>query len=148
MIERREQMQLETGSTSRIRRFVGNGLITLVALLLLASASAKFAQVPRVENELGADGFSPAKVMFIAFLEASSAALLLIPVTRSAGFLLVASFFGGAIATHLQHAKSIAGPSVILLVIWLAAWLRHPETFWSWGQRRKGHKSLAGTAPA
>lgn len=125
-------MHSETASISRARKAIGTGLVTLGAILLLASASAKLAQVPQVVNQLGAAGFSLEKVRFVAFLEILGAVLFVVPATRAAGLLLVSSFLGGAIATHLQHSQSIAPPSVVLLLIWLGAWLRHPEALWSY----------------
>ena len=111
-------------------------LTTLVAVLLLGSASAKFAHVPSVVSQLAADGIAGNRLILVAILEVVSALLFLIPATRSAGLLLVSAFLGGAIATHLQHAKSIAQPSIVLALIWFGAWLRHPEIFWSWSHGR------------
>ncbi len=118
------------------RNVAGTVLITLCSMLLLASATAKLAQVPPVVNQLAAAGFSPHKVIFVALLEITSSLLFLIPATRSIGLLLISGFLGGAIATHLQHSQSLAGPSVILVLVWLGAWLRHPEVLRS---RYPGH---------
>jgi len=106
--------------------------MTLGAVMLLGSATAKLAHVPRVVSELAANGVAGNSLTFIATLEVVSALLFLIPATRSAGLLLVSAFLGGAIATHLEHAQSIAGPSFVLVLLWLGAWLRHPEILWSW----------------
>ena len=130
------RVDASASAVSRKRKNAGVGLIILSSILLLGSATAKLAQVAPVMNQLAAQGFSPGKVMFIALLEVLSALLFLIPVTRSAGLLLMSSFLGGAIATHLQHSQSIAGPSVVLLLIWLGTWLRHPEVLWSRAQNR------------
>lgn len=124
-------MQSGTASPNRKRNVTGTVLITLCSILLLASATAKLAQVPAVVNQLVAAGFSPHKVIFVALLEITSSLLFLIPATRSIGLLLVSAFLGGAIATHLQHSQSISGPSVILVLVWLGVWLRHPEVLWS-----------------
>jgi DoxX-like family len=129
-------MQSVVAVTSRKRNTAGTVLIIAGAVLLLASATAKLAQVPQVVNQLGAAGFSPEKVMFVALLEIASALLFLVPATRSAGLLLVSAFLGGAIATHLQHSESIVPPSMVLFLIWLGAWLRHPEVLWSRQQSR------------
>lgn len=134
------------------RRVAGNILIFLSGLMLLGSAGAKLAHVPRVVSELGAMGFGDGKLLFVALLEVVSALLFLIPFTRSAGLLLVSSFLGGAIATHLQHAQSIAAPSFVLILLWLGAWLRHPEAEWSSrprasaGQTRANPQRIAGRA--
>lgn len=130
-------------SVSRTRRKAGSVLITLGAVLLLASGAAKLAHVPPVVAQLSAMGFDGGKLTFVGLLEVFSAALFLIPATRSAGLLFVSSFLGGAIATHLQHAEPIAGPSVILSLLWFAAWLRHPQIFWSWPLTRSASPAAA-----
>lgn len=94
--------------------------------MLIGSSCAKFAHVPAVVNQLGAMGFTGNRLIFIAVLEIVSAALFLIPLTRSGGLLLVSSYLGGAIATHLQHGEPIVQPSFVLVLIWLGMWLRHP----------------------
>jgi hypothetical protein len=119
-------MKEENSLISRKRRITGNVLIGLGGLVLTASAASKLVQVPRVMAELGAMGLHGNNVLFIAALEVVSALLFLVPVTRSAGLLLVSSFLGGAIATHLQHGQPIIQPSFVLILIWLGAWLRHP----------------------
>lgn len=124
-------MRTENASVSRKRRITGNVLIVLGGLMLIGSAGAKFAHVPKVVTELGAMGFDGNKLMLIAILEILSALLFLIPVTRSFGLLLVSSFLGGAIATHMQHNQPIVQPSFVLFLIWLGAWLRHPQILWS-----------------
>ena len=124
-------MRTEKASISRKRRITGNVLIVLGGLMLIGSAGAKFAHVPAVVAQLGAMGFDGSRLMFIAVLEVVSALLFLVPLTRSAGLLLVSSFLGGAIATHLQHGQPIIQPSFVLLLIWLGTWLRHPEILWS-----------------
>lgn len=113
------------------RRILGNVLIFIVGFMLLGSAGAKLAHVPKVVSELGAMGFDGNKLIFIAILEIVSALLFLIPFTRSAGLLLVSSFLGGAVATHLQHDQSIAQPSFVLFLVWLGTWLRHRRMLWS-----------------
>jgi len=124
-------VKTENVSINRQRRITANVLITLGGLVLLASATAKLAQIPKVVTELGAMGVRGNNVTFIAMLEVISALLFLLPATRSAGLLLVSSFLGGAIATHLEHGQPVIQPSVVLILIWLGTWLRHPEILWS-----------------
>ncbi len=113
------------------RHVAGTVLIALGSLVLLASAAAKFALVPQVADQLGAFGFTGGRLTLIAIAEFVSAALFLVRQTRSAGLLLVSAFLGGAIATHLQHGQSVLQPAIVLGLLWLGAWLRHPETLWS-----------------
>ena len=115
----------------KARRIIGTALIVVGGALLLGSASAKLAHVPQVIAQMNSVGFSGEKLTLVAILELLSALLFLIPATRSAGLLLVSSFLGGAIATHLQHGQSILPPSMMLIVLWLGAWLRHPVILWN-----------------
>jgi hypothetical protein len=115
----------------KTRRAIGTTLIVLGGALLLGSAGAKLAHVPQVVAQMNSVGFSGEKVTFVAILELVSALLFLIPATRSAGLLLVSSFLGGAIATHLQHGQPILPPSIMLMLLWLGAWLRHPVILWN-----------------
>jgi len=119
-------MKTDDVSISRKRRITGNVLMILGGVMLIGSSSSKFAHVPAVVTQLGAMGLTGNRLMFIAVLEIVSAVLFLIPLTRSGGLLLVSSFMGGAIATHLQHDEPIVQPSFVLLLIWLGTWLRHP----------------------
>ncbi len=128
------------------RLYAGTVLVVLPGLMLIGSALAKLAHVPPIAEELGGMGFTGGRLTFIAILEIASALLFLISSTRSVGLLLVSSFLGGAIATHLQHAKPIVQPALVLLLVWLGTWLRHPEVLWSLrgvtpGARRLGHRA-------
>jgi len=119
------------------RKIVGNVVIILGSLILLGSAAAKLAHVPKVVSQLGSMGFDGNKLMFIALLEVVSALLFLIPLTRSVGLLLVSSYLGGAIATHLQHDHPMIQPAFVLSLTWFGTWLRHQGVLWSFGSSPK-----------
>lgn len=125
-------MRINNFSISNGRRIVANILIFLGGLVLLASASGKFAHAPQVVAEFQAWGFE-GKLTLIAAGETLCALLFLIPFTRSIGMLLVSSYMGGAIATHMQHGQTAhtLGAAAFLSILWLGAWLRHPEMLWS-----------------
>ena len=80
------------------------------------SSILKFARVPGVVQEMAASGFADGKLTMVAALELLCAALFLYPRTRSFGLLLLSSFLGGAICTHVQmgeYAKAV-GPCILL----------------------------------
>jgi DoxX-like family len=114
-----------------VRFRVGTILIYLLSLLLVGSAVAKFAQIPKVASQMAAMGFDGNKLIFITLLEIASAILFVYPRTRSFGLLMVSAYLGGAIATHVGHNHPPFQPAVVLALFWLAAWLRHPEMLWS-----------------
>ena len=118
------------GTIPRFRRIAGVVLMSLGGLALLGSAGAKFAQVPKVVEELGQLGFDGGKLTFIAVLEITSAVLFLVPATRAVGLLLVSAYLGGAIAAHVRHDDPFFGPAMILSLIWVGTWLRHPQVLW------------------
>jgi len=120
------------------KQTMGNIVIIITGILLLGSSAAKFAHIPKVITQMAAMGFGGNKLLFIGGLEAASALLFLFPLTRSWGILLVSSYLGGAIATHVQHDQPIAVPSIMLLLIWLGVLLRHREAFWSFGSFKEG----------
>lgn len=124
-------MQTNSSSVGKKRRITGTVLMGLASIMLIGSAVAKLAHVPKVVTELGAMGFSGNKLIFIAILEILSAVFLLIPVTRSFGLLMVSAFMGGAIATHVGHDQPFIQPAMVLVIFWLGTWLRHPQILWS-----------------
>jgi DoxX-like protein len=118
---------------NRTRWSAGNILIVLLGLLLASSAIVKFAHVQGVVNKMAASGFSGGKLTLVATLELLSAVLFLFSRTRSSGLLMLSAFLGGAICSHVQlgeYAKA-GGPSFLLLLVWIASWLRHPQVLWS-----------------
>lgn len=71
----------------------------------------------------GLDG----KLMLIGAGELIAAILFIIPRTSSMGVLLLSAHIGGAIATHMEHGEMFTPQAVMLLVVWVANWLRNPE---------------------
>lgn len=127
-------MNMNQSSISKGRRIAANILIGLGGLMLIGSACAKLAHVPKVANELANFGFDGNKLMMIAILELACALLYLVPFTRSIGVLMVSAYMGGAVATHVQHDHPFIQPAIVLAILWLGAWLRHPEVLWSLNQ--------------
>jgi len=124
-------MQTNSSLVGKKRRITGTVLMMLASVMLIGSAGAKLAHVPKVVAELGAMGFDGNRLIFIAILEILSAVLFLIPITRSFGLLMVSAFMGGAIATHVGHDQPFIQPAMVLVIFWLGTWLRHPQILWS-----------------
>jgi hypothetical protein len=102
------------------------------------SSILKFAGVPGVVHQMAAAGYSDGKLTLVAALEISSAVLFLYPRTISFGLLLLSSFLGGAICTHVQMGEYAKGlpPSILLVLAWIGTWLRHPQALWSLSAHR------------
>jgi hypothetical protein len=121
---------IEINSSTRhagLRFRVGTGLTYFMSFLLVGSAIAKLAHVPKVATQMAGLGFDGGKLVFIAVLEVISALLFAYPRTRTFGLLMVSAYLGGAIAAHVGHDQSGFQPAIVLALIWLATCLRNPE---------------------
>lgn len=116
------------------RTISGWVLTGLLGLLFVGSAAAKVLTAGAASHfrEWGLGDH----LYLIAFGEMVSALLFLVPRSFSLGVLLLSAYMGGAIVTHMQHGESYVAQSVILALIWLTGWLRHPEMFASFRNSR------------
>jgi len=109
--------------TSRI----GLALSGVAGLILLSSAIAKIAGVPKMVDGLVHAGIPRSAIVPIALLELFCLALFLIPRTTVFGSFLLTGYFGGAIVTHIIGGESFLPPAMIGLIILIAAYLRVPR---------------------
>lgn len=119
---------METKPMSKKRKIASWVLVGIVSALLAMSAMMKLmagADAEMTQNfvKWGLDGW----MKIIAAGELISAILFLIPKTSSVGVLLLSAHFGGAIATHMGNGEPFMMQAVILLLIWVANYLRNPE---------------------
>jgi hypothetical protein len=111
-------------------RRLGAALIYFLSVVLVASAAAKLIPIPQVASQMAELGFAGTRLTFIAVLEIISAVLFAFPRGRWIGLLMVSAYLGGAIATHIGHGQFLKlQPEIVLALIWLATWLRHPKVF-------------------
>ena len=122
--------------SEKTKKIIGWVLSGLLAAMFIMSAVAKFAgfATPMMEHF----GFTSSEVTLIAVGELVSAILFLIPKTQSLGTLLLSSYLGGAIASHMSAApsdqegmegvQSYAMASVFLVVLWVTSIIRNPST--------------------
>lgn len=136
-------MRTDSSSISNTRRITGNILISLGSVLLVGSSVAKFAHVPKVAAELAAMGFDGDRLLAIAAVEILAALLFLVRSTRSLGLLLVSAYMGGAIATHVGHGSSPLQPAFVLALLWLGAYLSHPQILWSFSSSPRRPRTIA-----
>lgn len=112
---------------NKTKNIIGWTLSGLLGAFLLFSAFGKLSG--QMTEMMTSWGFTESEVTLVAIGEILSVALFLIPRTASLGTLLLSSYMGGAIATHMQAAPpadSYLIPSIILVVIWIAAFIRVP----------------------
>ena len=107
----------------------------LVGGIMLLAASAKVLGLfpPEQVEKFGLS----VPIQVIGAGELVSAILLLVPRTASLGVLLTSGFWGGAICLHMSKGEPFVLQSVLLLLTWVGAYLRVPETF----------ASFAGSSP-
>lgn len=111
---------------SKARRIAAWILTTLITLVFVSSSIFKFMAPPQVVEVFGKWGLGD-RLVLIGVGELVSALLFFIPRTNSLGVLLLSAYMGGAIVTHMQHGEPYYSQSIILLLIWIAGYLRHPE---------------------
>jgi DoxX-like family len=124
---------------SRMRlaqQIAGWVLTVLLSALFLASAGGKLFGAAQVVEMMQKWGLKD-QVVLIGAGEAVSALLFLIPRTHSLGLLLLSAYMGGAIVTHMQHGEPYVTQSIILAVIWVAGFLRHPQVLQSFFPTRR-----------
>jgi hypothetical protein len=114
-------------NVSKARPWAGRVLGFLVTLVFIASAMLKLARVPKVIEELTRAGIPEGAIVPIAILELSCLALYLFPRTSLLGTFLLTGYIGGAIVTHIIGRQSFAPPLMVGLLMFLSAYLRHPE---------------------
>lgn len=125
---------------SKARRIASWIIVGLITALLLFSGIGKIMASGDPEAEMyqnfarwGLEG----KLLLIAAGEILAALLFVIPRTSSLGTLLLTAHFGGAIATHMEHGESYGFVVILLLLVWIATFLRNPEMFGSFKEGLK-----------
>jgi hypothetical protein len=109
-------------------RILGWVLSGLLGALFVFSASGKLTGNDEAVKKFQEFGLGDWRII-IGIGEVCSLILFLVPRTFVLGTLLLSAYMGGAIVTHMQHGESIVVPSVVLVVVWIAAGLRMPELF-------------------
>ncbi len=104
--------------------------------VFFVSGVTKLMQLPFAMTKMGLLQLTGWKLNLVAGIELTSGALLLYRPLRSVALLFNSAHCGGAIVAHLIASQYFAMvPSAIVLsLVWLGAFLRHPETLWSLSQ--------------
>ncbi len=113
---------------SKTRKITAWILVGLMSALFIMSATMKLtagvdAEIAKNFVKWGLDG----KLMLIGTGELIAAILFLIPRTSSLGVLLLSAHLGGAIVTHMSNAEMFVPQVIMLLLVWVANYLRNPE---------------------
>ena len=104
-------------------------IVTLIpALLVIASGFAKLTGSKQVVESLTKVGVLE-YAKYLGLAEIVFAILFVYPPTNVIGFILLACYFSGAIATDLSHKRPIVAPFVILSMIFIAEILVNNNLF-------------------
>jgi len=119
-------MENEQTNMSKGRKITGWVLTGLMGALFLMSSVMKLMSGDEMAANFAKIGLE-GKLMLIGTGELIATILFIIPRTSSLGILLLSAHMGGAIATHMEHGETYMAQSIMLLVLWIAGWLRNPE---------------------
>ncbi len=121
---------------SRLRERTGDVLLGIAIFVFFLSGVTKLMQLPFAMTEMGLLHLTGWKLDLVAGVELTSGALLFFRPLRSVALLFNSAHCGGAMVAHLAAGQDFAAvPSaVVLSLVWLGAFLRHPETLWSLSQ--------------
>lgn len=113
--------------STKAKYITGWVLTGIIVLMLVASATDKIRSSEHALEMAGSFGITAGVYQIFGMIELLSVLLFAIPRTGILGTLLLASYLGGAIATHLQHQQSILFPIGIEVLVWITATIRFKE---------------------
>jgi len=111
----------------KVMNATGWVLTIVLALLFTLSAFLKLTQNETALAQAASIGMDPGVYRMIGVVEIISLLLFILPRTGVLGALLLISYMGGAIVTHLQHQQPIVMPVIIQALLWITAVVRFPE---------------------
>jgi hypothetical protein len=100
----------------------------LAGLMIGFSGIMKFLKNEEVVQTLTTLGVGN-YITLLGVMEIVFVALFIIPKTMKIGFILLSCYFAGAMATELSHNGRILNPAILLILVWIAAFLRDRSIF-------------------
>jgi DoxX-like family len=105
--------------------WTGRVLSALAVMPMVGSAIGKLTHNPQMVNGLSRFGYAGTLVTPLGIVEITCAVVYVIPQTAVLGAILIAAYFGGAIATMLRLGdRGFFIPGLIAVFAWLGLWLR------------------------
>ena len=101
---------------------------TLAALIIVSGSVMKLTAQPQLVEVFSKSGMLP-YMKGLGIAELLFVFLFLWPRSFRIGFFLLTAYFGGAMAVELSQHIFFIMPAVILILVWLAAWLRDGSLF-------------------
>ena len=113
---------------SKTTLWTGRILSLLPALLLLFSASMKFAQPKEAMEGFAHLGWPIHLAIPLGIVESACTILYLVPRTSVLGAVLLTGYLGGAVAAHVRlDERDFFTPAAVGVVVWLGLYLRDPR---------------------
>jgi len=100
----------------------------LTCLMIASSGLFKFLGGEEVKAGLGALGVG-AYIPYLGAMEIVFVVLFAFPKTMKIGFLLLACYFAGALATEISHNGAVMNAMIPASLVWITAFLRDPSIF-------------------
>jgi|SRR3989344_333406 len=114
----------------RSREIASRILIGILSVLFIFASFAKIFGAKQITEMFVQWGLADWQIM-IGFGLLISTVLFLVPATFSLGILFLSSYWGGAIVTHIINESSFLVPAVILILVWVTAYIRNPKMFYT-----------------
>lgn len=111
----------------KVIKLSGLTLTVLLSALFSMSAIAKIIKADSAVQQAQSIGIDAGTNQILGIIELAAVILFIIPRTGIVGALLLMSYVGGAIATHVQHGQPLAFVILIQSLIWITAALRFKE---------------------
>lgn len=123
------QSATPTQPTSKIARWAGYIITTLVVLFLLFDCTIKLLNLPVAVDGTVVLGYPASVVVPLGILQLICLIIYLIPQTSVLGAILITGYLGGAIATHVRLENPLFShilfPVYVGLMIWGGLYLRN-----------------------
>ena len=113
--------------TEKTKGIIGWILTGLISVPFLGAAVGKLIKSEEALKMAGIFGIDADTYQLLGGLELVALVLFIIPRTGIAGAILLISFMGGAIATHLQHNLPVIAPVIVQSLLVIVAAYRFPE---------------------
>jgi hypothetical protein len=102
-------------------------LTGLIAFVFVGSAIGKFTADANTLKLVESIGLNANTYKLLGVIELISVLLFIFPRTGILGVILLVSYMGGAIATHLESGQSVVAPCIIQTALVLISFYRFPE---------------------
>jgi DoxX-like family len=112
---------------SRVLIWIGWGITSLVAALMVVDGVAKILKPPAIVEGTTALGYPESVIVGIGIAALCSAVLFAIPRTSIVGAILLTAYLGGAVASHVRAGEPFFAAVIFAVVMWIGLLLREPR---------------------